>query len=204
MTPGRDPMDERQLIERCIAGDNAAWRCFLDRYGNLVYGAIVTLLARFSMSEPAVAEDIFAGVIEKLLADDRAAMRHFKGTSKFTTYLVAIARNKTHDHIRSVRRRPTVSMASPIGASLDGEEDELEKVLASDLDLAREIEARLTVEEVLEDIAAQDQLILKMYYIEGMQDGEIAEIMKMSVDAISARKSRALKKLRALVEDGRL
>jgi RNA polymerase sigma-70 factor (ECF subfamily) len=197
-------MDERQLIERCIAGDNEGWRCFLDRYGNLVYGAIVTLLSRFSISEPSVAEDIFESVIEKLLADDRAALRQFRGNSKFTTYLVAIARNKTHDHIRALRRRPTVSISSPIGGSKDGEDDELEKVLASDLDLGRQIEARLTLEEVLEDLTATDQLILKMYYIEGLQDGEIAEVMNMSVDAISARKSRALKKLRALVEDRRL
>jgi RNA polymerase sigma-70 factor (ECF subfamily) len=203
LTSGLNTMDERQLIERCIAGDNAGWRCFLDRYGNLVYGAIVTLLARFSISEPSVAEDIFESVIEKLLADDRAALRQFRGNSKFTTYLVAIARNKTHDHIRALRRRPTVSISSPIGGSKDGEEDELEKVLASDLDLGRQIEARLTLEEVLEDLTAPDQLILKMYYIEGLQDGEIAEVMNMSVDAISARKSRALKKLRALVEDGR-
>lgn len=196
-------MDERRLIERCIAGDNRAWQGFLDRYGNLVYSAIVTLLARFSISEPAIAEDIFASVIEKLLADDRAALRQFRGTSKFTTYLVAIARNKTHDHIRALKRRPTVSMTSPIGRSQDGEEDELEKVLASDLDLAREIETRLTVEEVLADLSTADQLILKMYYIEGLQDSEVAEIMKMSVDAVSARKSRALRKLRALVENGR-
>jgi RNA polymerase sigma-70 factor (ECF subfamily) len=197
-------MDERRLIERCIAGDDAAWRCFLSRYGGLIYGAIVALLARFAMNEPAVAEDVFASVLEKLLADDRAALRQFKGASKFTTYLVAIARNKTHDHIRASRRRPTVSMATPIGESRDSEDDDLEKVLASSLDLDREIEARLTVEEVLEDLGAQDQLILKMYYIEGLQDGEIAEMMKMSVDAVSARKSRALKKLRALVEEDRV
>ena len=194
-------MDEKQLIERCIAGDEAAWRQFLQRYGTVIHGAITALLARCSVHEPAVAEDIFASIIEKLLADKCAALRGFKQQSKFTTYLVTIARNRTYDHLRSEKRRPTVSLASPIGGTGDGDEDTLEKVLAADLDLDGELEVRLTLERVLQDVPNPDGLILKMYYVEGLRDKEIAELLSMSVDAISARKSRALKKIKDLVEE---
>lgn len=197
-------MDERNLIERCIAGDNEAWRLFLDRHGSLLYGAIATLLAKFSINEPEVADDIFEAVIEKLLADNCAALREFRSNSKFTTYLVAISRNKTYDHIRALKRRPTVSISSPIVGTEQGDEEDLERMLASDLDLDRDLEVRLTLDRVLEDLSGQDQLILKLYYIEGLRDGEIGELLSLSADAVSARKSRALKRLRARVGEGRL
>ena len=40
---------------------------------------------------------------------------------------------------------------------------------------------------------------MKLYYIEGMKEKEIGELVGLSLDAVSARKSRALKKLRTLV-----
>ena len=190
---------EDRLIAGCIARDNAAWRLLIQRHGGLVYGAITALLAKFSVGEPAVAEDIFASVIEKLLADDCAALRQFKSDSKFTTYLVSIARNKTYDHLRAAKRRPTVSLAAPIAGADGGDETTLDEMLASALNLDREIETRLTLEEVLGRLPAKDRLILKLYYIEGMKDKEIAGLLDLSADAVSARKSRALKKLTASV-----
>jgi RNA polymerase sigma-70 factor (ECF subfamily) len=195
-------MEEKHLIERCIGGDDAAWRLFLQRYGAIIYAAVTSLLAKCSLNEPAVAEDIFAGIIEKLLLDRCAALRGFKWQSKFTTYLVTIARNRTYDHLRTLKRRPTMSLASPIGSDDEGGDDTLEKVLASDLDLDREIETRLTLERVLGDLPDTDNLIIKLYYVEGLKDKEIGELLNMSVDAVSARKSRALKKLKAAVEKG--
>jgi RNA polymerase sigma-70 factor (ECF subfamily) len=195
-------MKDSDLIAGCIARDNAAWRLFLERHGGLVHGAIVALLAKFSIGEPAVAEDIFASVVEKLLADDCAALRQFKSDSKFTTYLVSIARNKTYDHLRATRRRPTVSLASPVGGADGGDQTTLEQMIASALDLDREMETRLTLEEILGGLPTRDRLILKLYYIEGMKDKDVAELLGLSVDAVSARKSRALKRLKASVGKG--
>ena len=110
----------------------------------MIYGTIAALLAKFSINEPAVAEDIFASVIERLLADNCAALRGFKSNSKFTTYLVSIARNRTYDHLRSLKRRPTVSLNAPLAHGSDGEgDDELEKILGNGVDLAHELEVSL-------------------------------------------------------------
>ena len=193
---------ERELIERCIAGDEGSWRSFLDCYGSVIYGAITGLLGKFSIHEPAVAEDIFAAIIEKLLADRCAALRGFKSDSKFTTYLVSIARNRTYDHLRYLKRRPTVSMSDPISEGGESGEDRLEKVLAADLDLAHDLEVKLTLDETLKNLPTSERLILQLYFIEGMKDREIGELLKLSADAVSARKSRALRKLKDLVGKG--
>jgi RNA polymerase sigma factor (sigma-70 family) len=189
---------ERDLIARLVAGDSKGWSEFLKLHGKLIYGSIATLLARFSIKEPAVAEDIFAAVIERLLADRCAALRSFKSDSKFTTYLVTIARNRTYDHLRSIKRRPTVSMSDPLGSSEDGEDETLERVLRADIDLGHDLEVKLSLAEMLGRLATQDQLIIKLHYIEGLKDREVAELVGISADAVSARKLRALARLKEL------
>jgi RNA polymerase sigma factor (sigma-70 family) len=158
-------MDERELLSRCIAGDEKAWRQFLKSYDRCVYGAILRLLGKFSVHEAEVAEDIFAGVIEKLLTDDCAALRRFKGNSKLTTWLVSIARNKTYDYLRGCKRRPTVSMSSP----LDADQTDLEDLLAADLDLDYDLEVKLTVGEVLKMLPVNLETPLHRGY-EGKRD----------------------------------
>jgi RNA polymerase sigma-70 factor (ECF subfamily) len=187
-------MKDRELIDRCIEKDEAAWNGFLKAYGPCIYGSIAALLKKFSMQEPEIAEDIFAAVIEKLLVNGCAALRRFSWNSKITTWLVSIARNKTYDYLRSLKRKPTVSLSTPI----DGGEAELERTMAADLDLDHDLETHLTVDEALSTLKPKDRLVLKLHYIEGMKDKEIGELLDLSVDAVSARKSRALKKLRML------
>lgn len=192
-------MDEKTLIARCIAKDERAWHRFLREYQRYINGAIMSLLSKFSIHETEIADDIFAAVIEKLLIEDCRALRRFQWNSKFSTWLVSVARNKTYDYLRSLKRRPTISMSKPI----DDDDDDMERVLASDLDLDHDLEVRLTTEEALDMLHVKDKLVLKLYYIEGMKEKEIAEMLDLSVDAVSARKSRALRKIRNLVLKGK-
>jgi len=188
-------MDDKQLVQACIARDNRAWQQFLKSFGPLIYGSVASLLAKFSIHEPEIAEDIFADVIEKLLTSDCAALRKFSWKSKLSTWLVSIARNRTYDYLRRKKRRPTISLSTPI----DNGEDELERVIAQDLDLEHDIEVQMTLNEALDLIPDKDRLIVKLYYIEGMKEREIAKLMSITVDAVSARKSRVMKKLKIMV-----
>ena len=187
-------MEERELLQGCIAKDERAWKCFLKSYDRCIYGTILNLLGKFSIHESEIADDIFASMIEKLLRDDCAALRKFRWNSKLSTWLVSVARNRTYDYLRGLKRKPNVSLDAPID-----EDSKMEDILSDGLDLDHDMEVRLTVGEALDMVPDRDRLILKMYYIEGMREKEIAELLKMSVDAVSARKSRALKRLRTLV-----
>jgi RNA polymerase sigma factor (sigma-70 family) len=107
---------------------------------------------------------------------------------------VSIARNKTYDYLRGLKRRPNISLDTPLD-----QDSKLEDILSDGLDLDLDIEVRLTAAEALDMLPDKDRLILKLYYIEGMKEKEIGELADLSLDAVSARKSRALKKLRKLV-----
>jgi RNA polymerase sigma factor (sigma-70 family) len=187
-------MNEKELIEGCIAKDEKAWKRFIRSYDRCIYGAILSLLGKFSIHEPEVAADIFASVIEKLLKNDCAALRRFKWNSKLSTWLVSVARNKTYDYLRGLKRRPNISLDTPLD-----QDSRLEDILSDSLDLDHDIEVRLTASEALDMLSDKDKLILKLYYIEGMKEKEIGELAGLSLDAVSARKSRAIKKLRNLV-----
>ena len=193
-------MDEKELISGCIARDEAAWKEFLKCYSDCIYGSVVNLLKKFSIDSSEAAEDIYAAVIEKLLDNDCRALRNFKWNSKLTTWLISISRNRTYDHLRSLKRKPTVSLDAPVSE----DEDEYIKFIAEEIDLDHDIEVSLTVEEALERIPEGDRLILNLYYIEGLKEREIADLLEMSTDALSARKSRALAKLKTLAAKGRL
>ena len=193
-------MDEKELISGCIARDEAAWKEFLKCYSDCIYGSVVNLLKKFSIDSSEAAEDIYAAVIEKLLDNDCRALRNFRWNSKLTTWLISISRNRTYDHLRSLKRKPTVSLDAPVSE----DEDEYIKFIADEIDLDHDIEVSLTVEEALERIPEGDRLILNLYYIEGLKEREIADLLEMSTDALSARKSRALAKLKTLAAKGRL
>jgi RNA polymerase sigma-70 factor (ECF subfamily) len=188
-------MDEHEIIQRCIAGHEKGWKEFLACYGGSIYGAICHVLRRFSIHEPEVAEDVFAQVIEKLLVNDCKALRNFQWKSKLTTWLISVARNKTYDYLRDRKRKPEISLSSLV----DEDAHRIEEVLASALDLDHQMEVQLTVTEALSWLPTKARLILQLYYIEGMKEREIAELLNLSVDAVSARKSRALQKLRKMV-----
>ena len=188
-------MDEHEIIQRCIAGQDKGWKEFLACYGGSIYGAITYVLRRFSIHEPEAAEDVFAQVVEKLLVEDCKALRDFQWNSKLTTWLISIARNKTYDYLRGRKRKPEI----PLSSLVDEDGHLIEEVLASELDLDHQMEVQLTLTEALSWLPAKAKLILQLHYIEGMKEREIAELLNLSVDAVSARKSRALQKLRKLV-----
>lgn len=193
-------MNEKQLISKCIARDEAAWKEFLKRYSDCIYGSVVNLLRKYSIDSTETAEDIHAAVVEKLLDRDCRALRSFKWNSKLTTWLISISRNKAYDHLRSLKRKPTVSLDAPVSEN----EDEYINFIAADIDLDHDMEVSLTVEEALEKLPSADKVILRFYYIEGLKEREIADLLQMSTDALSARKSRALAKLKKLAAKGRL
>jgi RNA polymerase sigma factor for flagellar operon FliA len=73
-------------------------------------------------------------------------------------------------------------MAADPGDSLDGQET-----------LAR-------LREAFERLAARDRLVLSLYYYEELNLRQIGEVMHVSESRISQIRTRALKRLRELVE----
>jgi RNA polymerase sigma factor (sigma-70 family) len=167
---------DAQLVARCRAGDEDAWRELVDRFSRYVY-AIAVQGFRLSDSEAEdVFQEVFARAYERLgdLRDDDA----------IKPWLAQLTRRLCIDSRRVSSRE-----------QLSGEE------LAEDVDdvLARLDEA-LAVREALALLPGHCQEILDRFFARDESYRTIGEALDIPAGTIASRISRCLVKLRDTLE----
>jgi RNA polymerase sigma-70 factor (ECF subfamily) len=95
------------LIERCLAGDQAAWADIVRMHWRKVFNLAYKFVGRHDEAED-LTQDIFIRIFKVLHTFDRRA--------NFQTWLISISRNLCIDHYRS-RRKERETMAKEIDAS---------------------------------------------------------------------------------------
>ena len=96
-----------ELIERCLAGDQAAWNQIVHQHWRKVFNIAYRFVGRHDEAED-LTQDIFLKIFKALKTFDRRA--------NFQTWLISISRNLCIDHYRSVRKERE-TMARDIDAS---------------------------------------------------------------------------------------
>ena len=84
---------DRGLLKRCLAGEDDAWRNFVDRF----LGLVLHVVDHAMESQPGAdrsrqREDLCARVFSEISRDDFRLLRHYRGQSSLATYLVVVAR----------------------------------------------------------------------------------------------------------------
>jgi RNA polymerase sigma-70 factor, ECF subfamily len=95
------------LIERCLAGDQAAWDQIVRQHWRKVFNLAYKFVGRHDEAED-LTQDIFLKIFKALKTFDRRA--------NFQTWLISISRNLCIDHYRSVRKERE-TMARDVDAS---------------------------------------------------------------------------------------
>jgi RNA polymerase sigma factor (sigma-70 family) len=167
--------DDFELLERWQAGDRAAAKQLFERHFDAIY--------RFLASKvDSGVEDL---VQETFLACVQGRDR-FRGASSFRGYMFGTARNVLLSHYRKRRRFESV--------------DEVGSSRLIDLDptasrmLAKREEERLVLEG-LRRVPLDYQIILELYYWEGLSGPEVAELLGISLTAMRSRLHRAKQEL---------
>jgi signal transduction histidine kinase len=113
---------DRQLIDRCLRKEPGAWNDFVDRFLGLVYHVVQhTADMRSYPLTPEDKEDIAAQILLKIVENDYAPLRQFRGKSSLATYLTVIARRIcVHELTRRVTARDTAAAAAARRAPLWG------------------------------------------------------------------------------------
>ena len=152
-------------------------RLYLESYG-LVYGYVCS-----RMADDHAAEDVVA---EAFCKAARAFGRFDPVRAKFSTWVVAIARNCMVSYYR--KERPTVALGDvPESAFAElGEQDSID-----DRDLALRLLSVLSPDE-------RELVLLK--YQEGMRNVQIAAELGMNPSTVATNISRALAKMRLCAE----
>ena len=182
---------EKKLIAGCVKGEKAAWDAFVQKYSNLVYHTIrKTLASNSGQRGNHDIEELYQEFFANLVKDGCKNLSKFRGDNgcSLVAWLVILARRLTIDYLRA-QRSPTLEVSDSI-ASRD---PDVLDVLISD-------EEELALTEALEELEPQDRLVIELHYYRGLAPEESARLLNISVGTFYTRKSRALAKLRELLE----
>lgn len=99
-------LPDRQLLDLCLQGDERAWEEFLRRFQPIIHGVAYNTYRSHSPdhkhADEGMLEDFRQAVMNKLLANDMAALRHFvwETENSFRGYIKVTTTNVVRDQIR--------------------------------------------------------------------------------------------------------
>jgi RNA polymerase sigma-70 factor (ECF subfamily) len=179
---------DRNLLERCLQRKPRAWEDFVDRFMGLVVHVVShTAQARSVRLSPEDRGDLTNDVFLKLLEDDFAILRHFRGQSSLATYLTVAARRIVVKGL--LHQRPSARLL-----------DAGVKRAATTAEPNSEPDERITSQEeidrLLQGLQETEARVVRMYHLDGMSYHEISAAMGVPENSIGPILSRARGKLR--------
>ena len=172
--------DDALLLRHVAAGDTGALRALYSRYGAVIFG-----LALRTLGDRQLAEDC---VQEVFVTAWRSAGRYDPRRASVSTWLFAIARNKTVDALRRRSRRPAEPL--PERWPDDKAPDAAELVAAGD-------QGR-RVASALAELPPHQLEAISLAYFEGLTQAEIAARLGVPLGTVKGRLRLALELLRTL------
>ncbi|MCA8923628.1 MAG: sigma-70 family RNA polymerase sigma factor [Planctomycetes bacterium] len=171
---------DRELIERALAGDSTAFEEIYERHRHAVYKVA------FGMTRNA--EDALDVVQETFLKAHKSLAR-FERRAALRTWLCQIAVHQGID----LGRRKKVRRADPLEDGLVASE---ERGPRAD---ARERELKTALREALDKLSEKHRTVFVLYTVKGLSYKEIAEAVGCSVGTVMSRLFYARKNLQGLL-----
>jgi RNA polymerase sigma-70 factor (ECF subfamily) len=174
--------EDRLLVERLLAGDQAALRRFFDEYFDRLY--------RFAYArvrgDAALAED----AAQSTLARGLRGLAGFRGEAGLFSWLAQICRNEIADLVEKAARTAahTVSLDAPGGAR--DAAHEVAAPEAGDKALAGAERIRV-IRQVLDELPGRYGEMLELKYIEEWDVERIARRVGLSFEAAQSQLQRA-------------
>lgn len=187
-------MPVSELIARCVAGEDAAQAIFVGEYGPVVRRAVLRKLRGLANAAPvrSDADDLCHEVFERLLEHGCRRLAELRQPESIVYWLTSVAQRQVISTVRrwtsrsklyeaALREPPTAPEFRPDLAAIANENAE-------------------HVRSGLERLPASERLVLELYYLQGLQYSEIAQITGRKIGVISSQIHRAKRKLRKLLE----
>lgn len=192
-----DPVQEKELIDRCLSGDQSAWSELYQKfYPKIRY---VVGWKRWGFSQADV-EDGIQEVFTELVR----SLPKFRQESKLSTFVERLARNRCISHLRkmSALKRPKETF----GVELEegkGEEGMSRHHLISEHGdpegdfLASEKHSQLS--EALTELSESCQHVIALRYFRQMSYQEICSVMELPLGTVCSRLKRCLAKMKTKI-----
>jgi RNA polymerase sigma factor (sigma-70 family) len=171
-------LTDAQLVERCRAGDDAAWRELVERFSRYVYAIAAGAYRLRAADAEEVFQEVFARTYEQLdrLRDD-AAIR---------PWIAQLTRRLAIDRLRAAAREQVA-------------EDEWGERAEPDATIERLGDA-LDVREALAAVGEPCAELLDRFFARDESYAAIADALALPAGTVASRMSRCLAKLRERLE----
>jgi RNA polymerase sigma-70 factor (ECF subfamily) len=178
-----EPVNERELVERCRRGDEGAFQELVDGYKNLVYALIARTVQDRTRAED-LAQDVFLRI--------HRGLPYFRGEARLSTWIYRIVANVC------VQDRAQAPAAGSV-VSLDDTQARVRVPAAADRQF-RDLELKDRLEKAIAQLPAQQRLLIAAHYLQGVQYEDLAEALRLPLGTVKTQLYRAKQQLRRLLE----
>ena len=171
--------EDRELVQRCINGEQAAWDRLIEKYKRLIYSVPV----KYGMS-PEDASDIFQNVCIDLFSN----LAKLRKIESLRSWLITVATHKCFHWKRQQR----------MDIELDAMEQEAAEELAPALEVVQEIQEEQIVRDAIELLPSRCAQLVKMLFYEQppVPYSEIAARLGLATGSIGFIRGRCLNRLK--------
>ena len=180
-------VDDRQLIDRVLAGDTRAADAFVTRFTRLVWA----ILIRQTGVAVGQVEDVYQEVFVRLWEDDYRRIRNWSRDGDFAAYLAAIVRHLALDALRKKRGDRERPLPEP-----DETGTELIVGDPSPEELAHIGQRRGLLEEALLRLNVQDNELYELRFVQELSYQEISDQLKITINNVGVRLNRLVERLK--------
>ena len=187
MNGDRLETDDRDLLRRVRAGDEAAFRGLFRRYG-----PSAVALARRVARQPFLAEEV---VQEAFLAVWRSPEGYEESRGSVRSWLMGMVHHRAVDAVRreEAQRRRAEDVA---GTTIGEVEDPAEQVI-EEVDLPQE---RRAVRAALGELPEEQRQVIELMYFGGLSQSKIAERLSVPLGTVKSRTLLGMRRLRSALE----
>lgn len=193
-SPGRLTPEDKELIERAKAGDDAAFTKLIRKYETTVFNFAFKVCRNQAEAQETL-QDTFISVYKKL--------KNFDGRSKFSTWLYTVI---VRNCMLSRRKGKLEKAIVPVAEMRAGEGETAScEILPSDdaspLDRVVNSELQEQIDRAVRALPEEYRVVFVLGDIEGKTGKEIAKIMGLSLPAVKSRLRRARLFLRSQLSE---
>ena len=170
----------KDILIRARAGDLHAFEYILSFYEKAIYNYCFRILKN-SHNAKDITQDVFIKVYTH--------RKEIDPEKNIKTWIFTIATNATYDFLRGKKRKKEISLDADNETISSLKTYYVEEGLVSDVDKA------------LEQINPEYKRVLLLFYQQGFEYKEIAEILEMPINTVKTHISRGKEQLREYLKD---
>ncbi len=186
-------LNDNELVQRFISGDQNALEILIHRHKNRVFSYILLIVKKQEL-----AEDIFQETFIKVIRSLKKG--RYTDNGKFISWVLRISHNLIIDHFRKEKLKATIS-----NDSFEGDLFNSQKFAEATIEDQMVYTQILTeVKDLIQELPEDQQQVIYMRHYLDLSFKEIADLTDVSINTALGRMRYALINLRKLVEQKKL